>query len=242
MRSLIVSLLASAHRKAHPNQAFVFVMGHMRSGSSLLTHFLQSCPNVSGYGESNATYEEEADLHKLAVRAKYRMAKNRSGADFFVDQINHNSKTPDSDLFASANLKLIVIARKPQASISSIIRLNREHYDGAWSAEQAVDYYIKRIRFLAKLSYSANLHFVRYEDLLDQTEESLKGIEAFLGIKFPSYTEYKLNKQTGTSGDPGSKIREGKIVRSKSPLVEMEDELLQKAKGYYEDFLREIAS
>lgn len=54
---------------------YLFVMGHMRSRSSLLTHILLSHPTMLGLGESNAIYE--SNLKLLYMKSK-TLLKNRS--------------------------------------------------------------------------------------------------------------------------------------------------------------------
>lgn len=240
MRKAAVGLLARSHYLRYPKQKFLFVLGHMRSGSSLLTHFLQSCPEVCGYGETNANYSTPLDLHKLAVRAKYRKAANADKPRYFIDQINHNDKTPDWKIFDAKQLESIVIVREPQAAISSILKLNREHYGGTWSDADASSYYTSRLNFLMDAFENCNAHVVRYEQLIADAETVLKGIESNFDVAFPSYSEYVVRDYTGTQGDPGQKIKSGKIVPSKTDLLDIAASQLQIAQRCYDSFIEQL--
>jgi len=44
----------------------LLILSHMRSGSSLLTHLLNSNPEIIGYGETHIQYASEQDFKKLS--------------------------------------------------------------------------------------------------------------------------------------------------------------------------------
>ncbi|MDY7013544.1 MAG: sulfotransferase family protein, partial [Cyanobacteriota bacterium] len=46
----------------------LFILSHMRSGSSLLTHILNSNPEIIGYGETHLQYSSEADFKRLMLK------------------------------------------------------------------------------------------------------------------------------------------------------------------------------
>jgi len=178
----------------------------------------------------------------LAVRAKWRMAQNSEQALYYIDQINHNSKTPRATLLKSLNLKPIAIVREPAAALSSIIKLNQKYYNGTWSMEDAQIYYTQRIKFLTEVSHLVKMHLVKYEDLVNDSEGTLRGVEKYLDIKLPSYTDYTIFNHTGKSGDPSDNIRTGKIVYTNPEILDIEPALLEEANEVYDAFLRAINS
>ena len=58
-----LSLLLNRHK-----YRYIFILGHMRSGSSLLAHILADNAEVAGAGESHITYQTPRDLPKLILR------------------------------------------------------------------------------------------------------------------------------------------------------------------------------
>ena len=46
---------------------FVFILGHMRSGSSLLAHILASHRNIARRGEAHISYQTVEDLPRLSI-------------------------------------------------------------------------------------------------------------------------------------------------------------------------------
>ncbi len=56
------SLYLSAFR---PSFKYLFVFAHMRSGSTLLVHLLNSSPEIIGYGETKTVYTDEDSFCNL---------------------------------------------------------------------------------------------------------------------------------------------------------------------------------
>ncbi|SEL45666.1 Sulfotransferase domain-containing protein [Aquimarina amphilecti] len=195
---------------------YLFVMGHMRSRSSLLTHILLSHPTMVGLGESNAVYE--SNLKLLYMKSK-TLLKNRS-VDFFekiyVDQINHNSKTPNPKIFQKKNLKMIILARPPDPSVASIMALTKKHYT-PWSDDKSKKYYSDRMSYLIKLKERLpddQCLVINSDELVRTPNVILDKISEFLEMSTPLKSEYETFNFTGTSGDPSANIKEGKIINN----------------------------
>jgi len=239
LRSTGLEALARAAKVLRIGQQFVFVLGTMRSGSSLLTHFLLSSRDTNGWGEQNAVYKNELDLFKLIVRTGYRSRRRPARAKYYVDQINHNHFTPDPALFNSERLRTIVLVRSPQATISSIVNLSKQFYGGKWGPEAACEYYIKRLAFLKNHLADSNALCIQYEHLCEEPERELKRLEIYLDIKIPHYTSYPLQPFTGTRGDPGKKITQGQITAARSHQEnQIPAPILATAGQAYRDFLK----
>jgi len=86
---------AAVHSFEARPPAAVFIMGHMRCGSTLLLHILLTNREMIGCGERNAAYCSHRDLDKLEIfaRAAQRAPFRRFG--YVVDQINHDQFTPN---------------------------------------------------------------------------------------------------------------------------------------------------
>src|SRR5262245_57001546 len=49
----------------------ILILGHMRSGSTLLLHILLTNPEVIGCGERNAVYRSPEDFDKLEIASRF---------------------------------------------------------------------------------------------------------------------------------------------------------------------------
>ncbi len=196
---------------------FIFIMGHMRSGSTLLLHILATNPEIIAGGERNKVYNTVNDLNSLISEICLQQNILISHRKIFLDQINHEKMTPNIDILNTQNLKRVFLLRKPLATISSIVNTFEPIY-GNWPVERAVNYYIQRIKnleLLAKeISSPNNSMLVKYEELTDVPAIILDSLQKFLALKKPLTTRYKLQKYTGSRGDPSERIVAGKILHS----------------------------
>lgn len=200
-----------------PRPRTLLILGHMRSGSTLLLHVLLGNDGIGGMGERNATYSSKSDLAKLVVAT--RLARRRPFARFryVVDQINHSRFTPDTALLEHPRVRLLFLIREPEPSLASLLELTRRASYEPWSLERAVDYYVERLgtlmriaRSLATPTHAASL---TYEELTERPQETLARLASFLGMDSPFSESYPVHDFTGTRGDPGQDIRTGHIQR-----------------------------
>lgn len=194
-------------------------MGHMRSRSSLLAHILLNDENMYGIGESNKTYKNKIYLIKMRMKVRLYSRIFIPTKFIFVDQINHNRKTPSSHLIRSFG-KIIFLARTPEESFESIRNLTKQFYK-EWSHDQIEEYYLSRLRYLVRLKMSApNSISINSEFLISKTDECLKELSVFLNLKTQLSTTYKVRKYTGINGDPSMVIKTGKVVKKRSTTYE----------------------
>ena len=70
----------------------LFVLGHMRSYSSLLCHILGSHPQVDGYCETHIKYRTWLDLLRLRSRVVQLTGEPLRGR-YILDKVLHNTLT-----------------------------------------------------------------------------------------------------------------------------------------------------
>src|SRR6478735_5024629 len=152
---LASSSLAEAARSCVgvPRPEVVLVLGHMRSGSTLLLHILLSHPTIAGLGERNATYASSADLSRLVVATALARRQPFAPFRYVVDQINHSRFTPEFTVLNHPRVRLLFLVREPAGTIASLLELTRKHYE-PWPLERAVDYYVERLTTLARYARS----------------------------------------------------------------------------------------
>jgi hypothetical protein len=199
----------------------LMLLGHMRSGSTLLLHLLINHPLIAGLGERDAVYQTPADLVRLAIATRVRQRLPLARLRYVVDQINHTRFTPDLALLGHRRVRLLFLVRRPVGAISSLFELRR-FYGPQWSVKHSVDYYVERLDSLAHMarmqSAPARAAFMTYEDLTERPRETLSRLQSRLEVE-PAFSEtYRIHEFTGRRGDPSKNIRSGRIG-SASPLA-----------------------
>lgn len=196
----------------------VLIMGHMRAGSTLLTHVLLGHPDLIGCGERNAAYRSTTDLDKLEIASRMHRRAGLRRVRYAVDQVNHDLLTPEPGLLADERVRCIFLIRDPDPTIRSILELTRRYYE-PWSEARAEDYYVSRLGTLARhadIIGRDRLVALTYGELVTQTQSALRRIESFLGLESPLHERYALQKFTGVRGDPAEKILSGRIQHADS--------------------------
>lgn len=216
----------------------LLLLGHMRSGSTLLLHLLMTNPEVAALGERGAVYACRADFARLAVAARLARRAPLRRLRYVVDQLNHDQLTPDAGLLQDPRVKVLFLLRRPQPSVSSIVELYRVHYEEGWSVSRAVDYYVGRLGALTRLAQGLSgptgAALIRYESVLESPQRTLEALRLFLGLRQGFTETYATHRFTGRSGDPGPRIGAGRIVsqRPVAPLDLDVSELERAAAAY----------
>ncbi len=188
----------------------------MRGRTSLLSHIILSNEKFVGMGESNATYTGFLRLKYMKLKCLGFRQMFSFFTKHFVDQINHNRKTPNQDLLMSPKVRLLVLVRNPQDSIESIMNLTKKHYE-PWSYEKASQYYCDRLQFLDEICSKKtpdDFLFVNSDLLIQQTEKTLQKLSDFLRLSPNLKPEYTSFSYTGVKGDPSKNISSGKILKT----------------------------
>jgi hypothetical protein len=210
-----VAFLRLRERLARTPTEYVFVLGHMRSGSSLLHHILVSHPDLLGCGERNAAYNTADDLYRLHLAARrHRRAYWRSYR-YLVDQINHDRFVPRADFLNRHRIRTVFLIREPVGALSSMVRVLGKHY--GMTLEEAVEYYGGRLERL--VDYAQALDdpergaLVTFNALVERVEPTLAQLQRFLGLQTGFSPNYQVFDFTGKRGDPGLNIRQGAVLR-----------------------------
>ncbi len=210
---------------------FIFILSHMRSGSSLLTHLLSANPEILGFGETHVNYRSSRDFKSLLFKLHTRLSDRSMSRRYALDKLLHNNKLLDEQLLLFPGLKIIFLLRDATPSIPSILKL-KPHLTEA----EAVKYYVTR---LAKLEDYANLLagkqpslFITHEQLIHQTQPVFDLLQDFLQVEDPFTEEYQILNTTGMKyvGDTSENIKAGRILRTpKQQKVEIAAEVMEPA-------------
>ncbi|MBX2817438.1 MAG: sulfotransferase [Saprospiraceae bacterium] len=187
----------------------------MRSRSSLLAHLLMESEQIFGMGESNRVYNSNVDLLKARIKTRLSWKIILPLKFTFLDQINHNEKTPDLSLFSSWG-KILFLVRAPAETFESIRRMTKQHYQ-EWPHEKIERYYRERMQFLLTLKQGCSEIqglTIPSEELVQDSDKCLTKIGEFLGLQAPLHKKYRNHAFTGKHGDPSDNIRSGEIKRT----------------------------
>lgn len=184
----------------------VFILAHMRCGSTALSNVLCSRPDVSGYGEAHVCHDGPAALGQLAIN-QMRRGGWKPQANHLFDKIlhsRHDRQAPREFFEARA----IFMVRRPGDAIASIVRLfaglNRREYE---TQEEAAVYYLERLTALETLwgQFPAQRRIGLTHDMLVQDpDRALAAISHRFGFAPPLENRYVslAASRWGGGGDP----------------------------------------
>ncbi|HAC64893.1 MAG TPA: sulfotransferase family protein [Cyanothece sp. UBA12306] len=202
----------------------IFIMSHMRSGSSLLTHILTSNSLIKGYGESHIQYSSEADLKRLMFKIYCHsqefkniqdLSKLRMNHDYVIDKLLHDNKLINENILKLENFYVIFLIREPKRSLISMLD-HKPH----WNEKDAIQYYNNRLSTLVKYAQIINNKqrsiIITYDALMNQTNLVFNALQKFLKLPKGFSEKYQVSNTTGMRhvGDFKEKIRSGKIIRT----------------------------
>jgi hypothetical protein len=219
---------------------YIFILGHMRSGSTLLAHVLGSHPDVVSAGEMHISYVTPDDLPKLVLKTSESLFRPILRESYIVDQINHGYVT--NEVLLSPRLyKCVLLIRSPEATLKSMMHL------AEWHEKQALEVYVKRLRELTQygLTLRDRASVVEYDHLVDRSDETLAALSRFLVLGPPLKSNYQTHRMTGRVagyGDPSANIRLGRIVRTQRHETTISEETLSAAERAFHECREQLRS
>ena len=197
---------------------YLFVLGHMRSYSSLLCHILGSHPQVDGYCETHVKYRTRFDLLRLRSRVVKLTGEPLRGR-YLLDKVLHNYPLASS-ILRSPNTLSIVLVRRPVPTVQSIVNMGLHYSDIAWyrDLDAVTRYYEERVAALVRLAdeLRGRVMFLEAETLLSRTGDVLQSTGRFLQLSEPLQSDYKRFAHTGEGGfgDPSEAITTGRVTNA----------------------------
>ena len=196
---------------------YVFVLGHMRSYSSVLCHVLGSHPEISGYAEMRLAYRRPRDLVRLRARVAGSLGAAPRGR-LVLDKILHNPYAVAAHMLDGASaINPIFLVRRPAETLPSIVRMaERLGYERWTGVEAAAAYYADRLAGLERLGGQCQSALVlRAEELITDTTATLEAIARFLQLREPLTSQYSTFPDTGVAGkgDYTDALRSGEILQ-----------------------------
>lgn len=232
-----LALLAANPEILFCKKKYLFMVSHMRSRSSVLSHILGNNPEVYGYKELHISYKGRISLINMQIELKKEL-KSKLRNNYLFDKILHNWPISD-EVLNNAQPKIIFLLREPEETIKSIINMGvKTGIDRYKVPEEVTEYYCKRLRKMEQLSYRVGKGylFIESTDLIKNSEATLIQITEWLSLKEPLTTTYSTFNDTGVLGygDPLENIKSGVLKATKSyPSIIVPEHLLQKAEDSY---------
>ena len=197
----------------------LFLVGHMRSGSSLLSAILTANDEINGYGEAKVIYRSQRDIATLKGKIALVQLLNRHAPTrrcrFVFDKTLHARHLPSTKVLTAPNARVIFLLREPEATLRSIVASLE------WSLDGASRYLIRQYGFLGAiaepLGSSGAGVVVHHRDLIAETEPVLDHLSRWLGLATPLKPVFDPGSQAGIvgSGDRSENIKAGKVLRNR---------------------------
>ncbi len=219
-------LATAGHVLTRPHDRRLFLVGHMRSGSSLLSNILCSSDEINGYGESKVVLRSPRDL--AVLRGKIAMVQFLNGqrpvrrSRYLFDKILHSRLLPRSAVLEQQTSRTIFLLRPPERTLPSIVA------SFGWNIEQATNYLRDQYPFIEHLARTlppeTDAVVVEHADVIEHTETVLDSLGDWLDLHDPLSAEYNprhVARITG-SGDTSDRINAGRVIReSRSHAVDL---------------------
>ena len=203
---------------ARPTRA-LFLLGHMRCGSTALANVLCAHPEISGYGESHVDHGAPAAPGRLVLN-QIAAGRWKPRARYLFDKILHDrlDEGVPPGFFGGRGLFL---TRAPEPAIASIVALfaalgSREYPDPATAAA----YYTHRLTRLAVLweRFAPGRRLaLEHATLVAEPDASLARISRFLYLDPPLVNAYCGSPARRGAGDPLAASRATAIVPCREP-------------------------
>lgn len=215
-------------------QRYLFLLGTMRSGSTLLASILCSHPGVFGYGETHVVYRSSGDFGELEARVCRAHGMDACEIDpsrYVLDKLLHDGLLPRPEALDGVDLTCLFLLREPRRTIQSLVHQLDSTLDDAFT------YYRERLATLERCARAfPRAAFLTYEDLVADPERTLAGLTAFLGLSPPLTAEYRLQPLHNMKGvgDRSEAIRAGRVLAKPRELsIELPEDRVAEAEEAY---------
>ncbi|MFT3906445.1 MAG: hypothetical protein QM718_09095 [Steroidobacteraceae bacterium] len=194
---------------------YLFLLSHMRSYSSLLSHLLGSSPDIDGYGEMHVRYRSQLSLLALRWKVQHSIDAPLQG-QWLLDKILHNKIRAPWRLLSAERCSVVIFLRPPEATLRSLLAMKPTRPgERAWNDQRACDYYVTRLHRLRSDGemLCARALYMDADALMNNAPRVLQRLGQWLGLSQPLTPNYQLFPRTGETriGDPSGSILAGVI-------------------------------
>lgn len=225
-------------------ERYLFVLAHPRSGSTVLSHVLQSHDDIVGFGEHHEGYTNLDDLVALAARNAFFARDAGTTHQYTLDKIVWNHHEISDELLQHPDTRFIFLAREPVATLESYRRM---FSDMPTDERRLLSYQLRlegMIDLAKRIGDTDRMTFVTYDDLTDGTAETLERLTEWLELETPLTPEYELNAKSGSQswGDPSKHIKAGTIINVPHEAVDIDVDVVNAANRLYRESCEELTA
>ncbi len=202
------------------NSKYLFILSHMRSRSSVLSHILGSNKDIIGYRELHRSYRDYSSYidMKIDLAAEFQQNFNNK---YLLDKLLHNRYKLTDKAYKGYKPKIIFLLRNPIDTFQSIKEMGEKMSINPYLEEGWIlNYYTERLQNLFEFSQKieGQYFFLDSDDLIKEPEISLKELAVWLDLSENLETSYSTFSKTGKSvyGDPSKIIHSGKLTSTKN--------------------------
>lgn len=225
---------------------YLFIFGHMRSRSSVLSHILGNNPQICGYCELHLDYIDQTSLDEMHKQLESELDCNLNRS-YLLDKILGGQHEFSEKVINITKPKVIFLIREPESTLKSII--NMGYVTGVktdQNPELALNYYCSRLAQLEALSKRFEDYlFLESDELIENSDACLNQLTQWLALTNPLKKDYTLFKNTGkpSYGDPTEKIKSGILKRTEGyPDIIIPSDLLRKGNEAYQQCKKTLKS
>ena len=209
---------------------YLFLLGTMRSGSSLLTSILCSHPEIIGYGETHVVYDGPDKMWELIARVR-RAHEGRAPTRYVLDKLLHDGLIRDPGVLEGIDVTCVFLLREPRRTIESLVHQLDSTLDDAFN------YYRERLLNLERYARAfPRSAFLTYEGLIADSAGTLTRLARFLDLESPLSSEYRLQPLHGLKGvgDRSGRLEAGRILSGAREIsVDLPEDRVAEAETAY---------
>ena len=227
----------------------LFIISHMRSRSTVLSHVLGSNRNICGYSELHISYKNIVDVARMRLKLYLNSSCKIFDRDrlYFLDKILSKNHEISRQFVEEVRPKFIFLIRQPEETLKSIINMGYiTSVDWYKDPVNAYSHYCGRIEYI--MEFAADNHnlsqndffFVESGEIVNDTDNLLGNLSRWLGLPDPLSSRYSKFRNTGKPrhGDPSENINSGIIsITPEHRNIEIPSDVLRDANSAYKKAL-----
>lgn len=225
-------------------ERYLFVLAHPRSGSTVLSHVLQSHGDIVGFGEHHESYAGVDDLGGLSARNAFFAREPATTHRYTLDKLVWNHHELSDDVLSHPDTRFIFLAREPVATLESYRRMFSDMTTDARRLQSYQTRLDGMVDLAKRIGDTERMTFVTYDEITDATTATLERLTEWLDLDTPLTPDYELNAKSGSQswGDPSKHIKAGTIISIKHETAEIDLGVIDAAHQIYEQSCSTLAT
>lgn len=216
-------------------ERYLFVLAHPRSGSTVLSHVLQSHGDIVGFGEHHEGYASIDDLVGLSARNAFFAREPATTHRYTLDKLVWNHHELSDHVLSHPDTRFIFLAREPVATLESYRRMFSDMPTDARRLQSYQTRLDGMIDLAKRIGDADRMTFVTYDEITNDTDATLQRLTDMLELEAPLSPDYELNAKSGSQswGDPSKHIKAGTIIHVEHEAANIDIDVIDAAHQVY---------